>query len=417
MSVATRRFGIVVVSLLVSSCGGGGGSGVSTTETTTPPPPPPISLSASIDTLFSATMATYGITAATITIINKDSLLYEKGYGYQDAAQTIPLPANALMMTGSSIKPVASAAIQKLARDGILNLSDHVFCTGNNQPCWLPESLLPSPLPDTRVSDITIQQLISHTGGWDRDSKSCPQAASSGDCDPFASEGLVQSSLGLSGIAQKADIVRYWMQFPLDFTPGTKQVYSNFGYFLLGVIVEQATQTSFVSYASANIMAPLGVAADDFQGFDFTNPGLRMPNMITTVTCSSIYAPNTTVLFTQKGCYDPANWYSVGTMLTTSNALAKFAQAYRLDNSDPIHPGSPIYPGTSLDGPLDGVPLSGTTNDGMHGGNLPGTVTAVRQLPHGISYAFMMNNNVALPSGLEFTLYPQIDRIIAEAGY
>jgi D-alanyl-D-alanine carboxypeptidase len=46
----------------------------------------------------------------------------------------------------------------------------------------------------------------------------------------------------------------------LSFEPGTKDGYSNIGYWLLGQIVERASGESFSGYVSEHILRPLGIA-------------------------------------------------------------------------------------------------------------------------------------------------------------
>ncbi len=45
---------------------------------------------------------------------------------------------------------------------------------------------------------------------------------------------------------------------PLDFTPGERQAYSNFGYCLLGRIIERVTGRSYEDYVKENILRPAG---------------------------------------------------------------------------------------------------------------------------------------------------------------
>ncbi|MFC7110268.1 serine hydrolase [Nonomuraea rubra] len=51
--------------------------------------------------------------------------------------------------------------------------------------------------------------------------------------------------------------VRRWP--PLDFAPGSRYAYSNYGYLLLGLIVEKASGMAYESYVKQKILAPAGV--------------------------------------------------------------------------------------------------------------------------------------------------------------
>jgi len=65
----------------------------------------------------------------------------------------------------------------------------------------------------------------------------------------------------------------------------------------------------------------------------------------------------------------------------------------------------------------DGVPLAGTTNNGFHFGNYPGTSALIRQLPSGTSYAVLMNKNEENNTApYEAAVMASIDAAIAAAG-
>ena len=46
---------------------------------------------------------------------------------------------------------------------------------------------------------------------------------------------------------------------PLDFNPGSKHVYSNFGYCLLGRVIEKVTGKAYDEYVKEQVLAPLGI--------------------------------------------------------------------------------------------------------------------------------------------------------------
>jgi CubicO group peptidase (beta-lactamase class C family) len=385
---------------LLAACGGGGSgssAGISSTGGTTTPPPP-VNLSSAIDGVMTATLTSTGATAATITIMRGSTVLHDKGYGHLDAAGTVPLPANALMLTASIVKPVTAAAIQQLASNGKLSLSDHVFCTGTNAPCWLPTSFL-SAGSDQRAGMITIRHLLSHQGGWNR------ALPSTGDF--LDQESLVQKALALSTPPSQDDDIRYFMTKPLDFTPGTATAYSNFGYMLLGKVVALASGTSYQQYVQTQILGPLGVDGADFgsMGSRLADRDPREPNSITSLMGPSIFVPGTTALVTD-GCINSPTWVSVATAVTTSKALATFA-ANRLISTD-----------QDVDQVGEGVPLNGIHSDGYHSGNLPGVSSIIRQLPSGTSYAVLINKrDEASPGLFAQSMMNSIDAAISAAGY
>lgn len=382
----------VTLSVLLSGCGGSTGSSSSSTPSSSSSIASSSSskssslssaassvasssalvLSSELDRHVKQLMQESGATAATVAIAKNDQILYEQAYGFLDANKTIAAKTDTLMRIASVTKPVTAAMVRKLAASGVLTLSDHVFCTGNNAPCWLPANLL-SATSDSRAKDITIQQLIAHQGGWYQDVSG----------DPLNQEFEIKTLLQLSGPPTREDIVRHVMKRPLDFTPGAPDYvhrnYTNFGYLLLGMVIEQATLTDYTKYVQMEIMAQLGVSASDFKtaATPLLEHDAREPIYLFAEMCPSVFA-NRMALCSEEGA-DLKNWVAPGGIITTARAMALFAQDYRLP---------PDY-GSGYG--VIGEPLGSATYSGSHGGSGPGTSTMVRQLPSGVSYAVFLN--------------------------
>lgn len=302
-----------------------------------------------------------GATAVTIAIAKHGVVKYEKAYGFKDAAKTLPLTTNTLMRTASIVKPVTAAAIRKLAKDGVLSLSDHAFCTGSNAPCWLPSTLL-SPNTDPRTKDITIQQLIDHRGGRSRNR------------DAFGGEALCKA-VSAPCPPSRVDIVKYMMTLPLDYTPGLPgnlDSYSNFGYLLLGMIIEQASQTSYIQYVQNSVMEPLGISIDDFKAGESlpADHDQREPVYISKQMAPSVFNIGKDAPFAEEG-FVAKNWLAVGSSISTARAMALFASAYKLPHGEFLERAA--------------------TNDGLHFGGVDGSATIVRQLSSGVSYSIFLN--------------------------
>lgn len=169
------------------------------------------------------------ITAGSLCVAVEDTIIYERGYGWQDYDFEQPLKKSALFRIASLAKPITAAAILKLAANGSIELDDHVFNLGQTQPGIL--DVTGWTVGDARLEDVTIQQLLDHAGGWDR--------SISGD--PIFSRTTMPNALNVSMPASQMNISEWVFGQPLDFTPGARYAYSNFGYLLLGLIIEQVT--------------------------------------------------------------------------------------------------------------------------------------------------------------------------------
>ena len=82
-----------------------------------------------------------------------------------------------------------------------------------------------------QYAEITVYDLLVHAGGWDRNVSG----------EPFDYTRRVCSAFGSEPPMTMAQLMSYMMAQPLDFPPGTRQVYSNFGYGILGRAIERAS--------------------------------------------------------------------------------------------------------------------------------------------------------------------------------
>jgi CubicO group peptidase (beta-lactamase class C family) len=104
---------------------------------------------------------------------------------------------------------------------------------------------------DKRLEEITVQHLLEHTAGWDRDTN--PEG------DPMFNAVKIAQAMNVPAPADALSVIQYILQKPLDFAPGTRFAYSNLGYNILGRIIEEITQTSYEAYVQSAILKPLGI--------------------------------------------------------------------------------------------------------------------------------------------------------------
>jgi CubicO group peptidase (beta-lactamase class C family) len=74
----------------------------------------------SVDTLLQNFMVGKPIPGGTIAITHNDKVIYERGIGFSNAENTVPMQETELMRLASVSKPVTASAIQQLAKDGQL---------------------------------------------------------------------------------------------------------------------------------------------------------------------------------------------------------------------------------------------------------------------------------------------------------
>ncbi len=181
--------------------------------------------------------------AATVAAVSEHgSITHLRSFGFADAERTHPLTPGARFRIASVTKPITAAAVKTLIRDGKFQAATPVLDI-LKQPPW------PQP-KDARWRDITIQHLLDHRGGWDRDAWG----------DPMFMQVRILKQTGHKP-EKPDDVVRWMMTQPLQFNPGATNAYANFGYCVLGRVIETTTRRPYLDYINATIAKPCGITS------------------------------------------------------------------------------------------------------------------------------------------------------------
>jgi len=195
------------------------------------------------DSGVSALLKKWNIPGAAIAVAKNGRLVLARGYGYADFENKQLMKPDFMFRIGSNSKVLTSMAILHLKDQGRLDL-DTKFLDILSQ-------YQVAAAGDPRLRDITIRHLLEHAGGWDRDKTG----------DPLSWQGTISKALHIQMPVTCPDVIRYMMGQPLDFAPGTKQVYSNLGYCILGRVVEKVSGQPYEIYVRDNVLAPMDVHA------------------------------------------------------------------------------------------------------------------------------------------------------------
>lgn len=222
----------------------------------------PVPQMTSADNLVKNFMTTYGVNGLSIAMAKDGKIVYSRGFGYQNLSKTIAVQPHNLFRIASCSKQITAIAIMKLLQEGKLSMSSKVFGPGailEDAPV-----ISTSTISDTRVYNMTVQQLLEHTAGWDRSvncnpSPTPPYPYYFAGCDPIDNPLTVSMTLGTSNPVSENYLVKYLLQKGLNFDPGTKYAYSNIGYLALGAIIEELSGMSYAEYVKTQILAPLGI--------------------------------------------------------------------------------------------------------------------------------------------------------------
>ena len=205
--------------------------------------PPAPGLNA-FDTAVLGLMSKWSIPGAALAITDNGHLIFAHGYGLADQEDGQPVQPDSLFRIASISKPFTAAAALKLIEQGVLQLNTTAFSVLSD--------LTPPPgaTVDPRIYQITVQDLLSHTGGWDRNIAGDP---------PF--DFLVTAAQTFNAVPPATPdlLIRYMMGQPLQYDPGTTYAYSNFGYIVLGAVIQRVSGQSYADFVTKYIMNPAGI--------------------------------------------------------------------------------------------------------------------------------------------------------------
>lgn len=176
----------------------------------------------------------YDMPGLSVAIVRHGRLAYAEGFGIADTGTGEKVTADHLFRIASVSKPITSVGIFTLVEQGRLKLTDKVFGA---------EGILGSEFeaPSRRfVRDVTIGHLLMHLGGGWSNKPNDPMDADK----QMNHHGLISWTL---------------REHPLNERPGRTFAYSNFGYCVLGRIIEKVSQQSYSDYVRDAVLARCGI--------------------------------------------------------------------------------------------------------------------------------------------------------------
>lgn len=166
-----------------------------------------------------------------VVLVAKDNIvLFEKAFGLADREAGTPVTLETSFRIASVGKMFTAVAIHQLIDAGMLSMSATVG------------QLIPG-YPSAEVAEkVTIWHLLSHT---------------SGTGEIITDEYWEKRP----DIREHDDYLALYGEAGLSFEPGTKFIYSNYGYVLLGIIIERLTGRSYHDYIRQSIFERLGMSS------------------------------------------------------------------------------------------------------------------------------------------------------------
>src|SRR5918992_3117718 len=190
-------------------------------------------------------MRKYAIPGGAVAVLRDGKLIYARGFGYAEVENKTPVQPDALFRIASVSKPITGVAIMKLVEEGKLQLDDRVA------PFIAHLTPAPGATVDPRWEQITIRHLLNHTGGWDR-------TKPNGGFDPIDRPAIAATAGNAPPPASAETMIPYMKGMPLDFNPGEKFAYSNFGFIILGRVIERVSGMPYKDFVRARVLEPVG---------------------------------------------------------------------------------------------------------------------------------------------------------------
>jgi CubicO group peptidase (beta-lactamase class C family) len=195
---------------------------------------------ASLDEIFQTFMKTNSVRAGQMTVLKDGVVKYSRAFTWAEPSYRIIQPSDPFRLASCS-KIFLEEAVQSLYDAGKLSPDTKVY----------PFLGFSGPL-DPQSDTITVQQLLDHLGGYDRKEEKF---------DPVFNMRKIANVLGLHHAISKEDIATYMYKYTqLDHPPGAQFAYSNYGYLLAGMVVEQVSGLKFMDYVNQNVLQPTGLA-------------------------------------------------------------------------------------------------------------------------------------------------------------
>ncbi|MCG8651668.1 MAG: beta-lactamase family protein, partial [Pirellulales bacterium] len=361
--------------------------------------------------------ARHSIPGASLAITDHGKLVYARGFGYADVGKREPVAPDSLFRIASISKPITAVAILQLVDQGKLKLDDRVFDILDYTP-----HLADGDQFDSRHDDITIGHLLQHRGGWDRDKS----------FDAMFKSTEFSKLLGVQPPAQPDTVIRVMLGKSLDFDPGERYAYSNYGYCLLGRVIEKLSGQSYEDYVKQNVLAPIGVTAMRIGATQL--PG-RQPKEV------RYYDPRWgDCVFAEKlnspvpqpyGAWHLEAMDSHGAWIASATDLVTFAAAFDSADRCPILSAESVREMFQRPPGLAGfdkngnpkaryyglgwsvADINGDKFTASHGGSLPGTNTLLMRRADGRNVAILFNTRVsARTSRIVNTVLPDLIKAI-----
>ncbi|GAB3595375.1 serine hydrolase [Angustibacter peucedani] len=195
-----------------------------------------------------------------VLVTRAGSTVFEACIGFADRASRTPFSPATRFGVASVTKMFTACAVVGLVRDGLLEFGTPVV-----------DVLPPGRRPGTLRDDVTVHHLLSHTSGiadYSEEDESSPRY--------LADYGSLWTSLPSYSMTRPADFLPLFGDVPPYRPPGQQFQYSNAGFVVLGLVVEEVTGRPYTEVVQERVFDVAGMTSSGFFRLDEPVPDLAV---------------------------------------------------------------------------------------------------------------------------------------------
>ncbi len=186
-----------------------------------------------LDEKITRLMSRYEIPGVSIALVANSEIIWSNAYGFSNIENSQKMTTDTICRTESITKSITAWGVLKLVEQELIDLDVPVLN-------YIESFTFPN--QSYEIDKVTTRQLLSHSSGMPLGS--------------FDHYGLNEDLPTLTeNLSQKAKLIN---------KPGSVFFYSNVGYHVLELLIEEVTKAKFVDYITNEVLLPLGMISSTF---------------------------------------------------------------------------------------------------------------------------------------------------------
>lgn len=299
-----------------------------------------------------------GIAGLAISIAIDNKIAVSDAYGFADLENRIPATKSTLFRTGSIAKPITAVGAMALVQQGKLDLDAPVqnYCPAFPRKQWT----------------VTTRQLLGHLAGVHH----------------YKRDG--SDFLSTKHYAKLTDAFEQFAEDPLEFEPGSKFLYTTYGYNVIGCVIEGASGKDFATTLNELVLRPAAMNSTRTDEVSEIVPARSRP-----------YTHAADRSLRNAPFVDTSNKIPGGGIISTAEDLARLAISLHTNALLKATTAKLMWTSqTTKDGKATGYGCGWNVSEAdgvqtiMHGGSQPGASSVLVMLPQkGFAVAVMANTD------------------------